>query len=197
LNNMTLNMKKILFLAGMSLAMLSAFAQEENSVDTQTTKKLTKAQKAEQRRIEAEETAKLVDWMVNNRKFVLEANTVSNQSGERIQVSSRINFIAIDSNKITIQLATMSGIGGYNGMGGITTDGTISQFKITKLGKKSNGYSIQVLAMTSIGSYDIFFSVSPNSNADASVGGNWGGKLNYHGFLIPLQKSKIFKGMSI
>jgi uncharacterized protein YdeI (BOF family) len=190
-------MKKYLILIGMSLAVLNAFAQEENSVDSETTKKLTRAQKIEQRRIEAEETAKMVDWMVQNKKFVLEANTVSNQTGERYQVSSRINFIAIDSNKITIQLASMSGIGGYNGMGGITTDGIISQFKITKLGKKSNGYSIQVICMTSIGTYDIFFSVSPNSNADASIGGNWSGKLNYHGFLIPLERSKIFKGMSI
>jgi len=190
-------MKKYFLLLGMSLAVLSAYAQEESSVDSETTKKLTKAQKSEQRKLEAEETAKLVDWMVNNRKFVLEANAISNQSGERHQVSSRINFIAIDSNKIVIQLASLSGIGGYNGMGGITADGTITQFKIGKLGKKSNGYTIQLLAMTSIGTYDIFFSVSPNSNADASVGGNWGGKLNYHGFLIPLEKSRIFKGMSI
>lgn len=190
-------MKKCVFLLGLSLAVLTAFAQEENSVDGQTTKKLTKQQKNEQKKIEAEETAKMVDWMVTNRKFVLEANTISNQYGERYQVSSRINFIAIDSNKITIQLASMSGIGGYNGMGGITTDGTISLFKISKLGKKSNGYTIQILCMTAIGSYDIFFSVSPNSNADATIGGNWGGKLNYHGYLIPLGKSKIFKGMSI
>jgi hypothetical protein len=190
-------MKKYLIFLGMSLAVLNTFAQEENSVDSKTTKKLTKQQKNEQKKIEAEETAKMVDWMVTNKKFVLEANTISNQTGERYPVSSRINFIAIDSNKITIQLASMSGIGGYNGMGGITTDGTISKFTITKLGKKSNGYTIQVFVMTAIGSYDIFFSVSPNSNADATIGGTWGGKLNYHGFLIPLEKSKIFKGMSI
>ena len=87
-------MKKYLFLIGMSLAVLNAFAQEENSVDSETTKKLTKQQKSEQRKIEAEETAKMVDWMVQNKKFVLEANTISNQTGERHQVSSRINFIA-------------------------------------------------------------------------------------------------------
>jgi hypothetical protein len=190
-------MKKYLFLLGMSLVVLTAAAQEESSVDSETTKKLTKAQKTEQRRLEAEETAKLVDWMVNRRKFVLEANMISNQTGQRIPVSSSINFIAVDSNKIVIQLASLSGIGGYNGMGGITADGTISQFKIGKLGKKSIGYTIQVTAMTSIGTYDIFFSVSPNSNADATIGGNWGGKLNYHGYLMPLEKSKIFKGMSI
>jgi hypothetical protein len=190
-------MKKYLLLFGMSLAVLSAVAQEENSVDIETTKKLTREQKAEQKKLEAEETAKMVDRMVANKKFVLEANTVSNQTGERLVVSSSINFIAIDSNKITIQLASMSGIGGYNGMGGITADGTISQFKISRVGKKSSGYSIQLLAMTSIGTYDIFFSVSSNSNADARIGGSWGGKLNYHGYLVPLEKSKVFKGMAI
>lgn len=191
-------MKKYFILLGMSLAILnSVVAQEENSVDTKTTRELTREQKNEQKRLDAEETAKIVDWMVNNKKFVLEAYAVSNQYGERYEVNSRINFIAIDSNKITIQLASMSGMGGYNGLGGITADGRITDFKINKAGKKSSGYSIQILAMTSIGSYDIFFNVSTNSNAVATIGGSWGGKLNYHGFLIPLSKSKIYKGMSI
>jgi hypothetical protein len=190
-------MKKYLVLLGMSLALLNAVAQEENSVDSRTTQELTREQKNEQRRLEAEETAKVVDWMVKNKKFVLEAYAVSNQYGERYEVNSRINFIAIDSNKITIQLASMSGMGGYNGLGGITAEGRITEFKISKTGKKSSGYSIQILAMTTIGSYDIFFNVSTNSRADASIGGSWGGKLNYHGFLIPLSKSKIYKGMSI
>ncbi len=190
-------MKKYIILLGMSLVWFAAMAQEESSVDSKTTKQLTRQQKSEQKKREAEETAKLVDSMVKNKKFVLEANTVSNQTGERYQVNGRINFIAVDSNRITIQLASMSGIGGYNGMGGITADGTISEFKISKFGKNSTGYTIKVLAMTSIGTYDIFFNISPNSNADATIGGNWGGKLNYHGFLIPLSKSKIYKGMSI
>jgi hypothetical protein len=190
-------MKKYFILLGLSLALLNAVAQEENSVDTETTRKLTREQKNEQKRLDAEETAKVVDWMVKNKKFVLEAYAVSNQYGERYEVNSRINFIAIDSNKITIQLASMSGMGGYNGLGGITADGRITDFKINKVGKKSSGYSIQVLAMTTIGSYDIFFNVSTNSNAVATIGGSWGGKLNYHGFLIPLSKSKIYKGMSI
>jgi hypothetical protein len=191
-------MKKYFILLGMSLAILnSVVAQEENSVDTKTTRELTREQKNEQKRLDAEETAKIVDWMVKNKKFVLEAYAVSNQYGERYEVNSRINFIAIDSNKITIQLASMSGMGGYNGLGGITADGRITDFKINKAGKKSSGYSIQILAMTSIGSYDIFFNVSTSSNAVATIGGSWGGKLNYHGFLIPLSKSKIYKGMSI
>jgi hypothetical protein len=190
-------MKKYVLLFCMSLVVPGAFAQEENSVDLKTTKKLTHDQRMEQRKAEEAEMIKKVDWMVNNRQFVLEANYLSNQTGERIIVSSRINFIAIDSNKITIQLASTWGMGGSNGMGGVTTDGTISKFKVTKLNKKGNGYSIQIMTMTHLGPYDIFFTILPGGNADASIGGNWGGKLNYHGYLVPLKESRVFKGMSI
>src|SRR5512145_865827 len=113
-------MKKFFFLFLLSLVVLSAYSQEENSVDDKTTKKLTKQQRIEQRRIEEEAMAKLVDRMVEQRRFVLEANYLSNQTGSRIIVNNRINFIVIDSAKITIQLASTTGIGGQNGMGGVT-----------------------------------------------------------------------------
>jgi hypothetical protein len=190
-------MKRYVLLFWTSLVVLGAFAQEENSVDSKTTKKLTREQKKEQKKVEEDATARIVADMVNHRQFVLEANYLSNQRGERAVVSSNINFIAIDSNRITIQLGSVSGIGGSNGMGGVTADGTITKFEIKKMGRSGDIYYIQVYTMTHIGSYDILFTVSPNGNADATVGGNWGGKLNYHGTLVPLNKSRVFKGMSI
>ncbi len=190
-------MKRILVIILTGVVALSVYSQVENQVDGKTTKKLTKAQRMEQRRIESEETAKLVDWMVENRQFVLEANYLSNQYGERQIVSSRINFIAVDSSRITIQLASLTGIGGANGMGGVTADGTISQFKIDKVGKDKKGYSIRIMAMTHIGHYDITFFITPGANADASITGNTRGKLNYHGKLVPLSVSKVYKGMTI
>jgi hypothetical protein len=180
-----------------SVVALSVYSQVENQVDSKTTKKLTKEQRLEQRRIEAEETAKMVDWMVENKQFVLEANYLSNQYGERQIVSSRINFIAVDSSRITIQLASLTGIGGANGMGGVTADGTISQFRVEKVGRDKKGYSIRIMAMTHIGSYDITLFITQGGNADASITGTTRGKLNYHGTLVPLNVSKVYKGMTI
>ena len=185
----------MLILAGMSA--LSAFAQEEGSVDSKTTKDLSRQQRIEQRRIDEEAAAKLVHQMVQQRQFVLEANMVGNQTGNRIMVNSRINFIAVDSTHITIQLASVSGIGGYNGMGGITAEGTISRFDIQKTGKTKNGYAIRLYTMTRIGSYDIFFTISPSGYADARISGTTRGKTNYYGKLVPLKQSKIYKAMSI
>lgn len=190
-------MKRFFFLIVVSLVVLSAYSQEENTVDDKTTKKLTKQQRLEQRRAEEEATAKLVDWMVDQKQFVLEANYLSNQTGSRVIVNSKLNFIVIDSSKIVIQLASTTGIGGPNGMGGVTAEGNISQFQIKKFGKDQNSYSIRVLAMTAIGSYDIFFTISRSGNTDASISGNGRGRLNYHGVIIPIKQSRVFKGMSI
>lgn len=190
-------MKKLMVLIIASMVVLASYSQEESAVDSKTTKKLTKEQRNEQKRKEAEETAKLVDWMVESRQFVLEANYLSNKTGQRVVVNSTINFLAVDSSEITIQFASMSGIGGANGMGGITTDGTISKFEISRTGKDKSGYSIHVVAMTHIGNFDIFLYILPNAATDATISGNTSGRLNYHGMLVPLKMSKVFKGMSI
>jgi len=190
-------MKKLCITILSSLVVLSVYSQVEGTVDSKTTKKLTKAQKLEMKREEEVATAKLVTWMVENRQFVLEANYLSNQYGERIIVSSMINFIAIDSSRITIQLASLAGVGGANGMGGVTTDGRIARFEVAKVGRYKDGYNIRVVAMTHIGTYDITFYIYPSANADASISGNTRGRLNYHGRLIPLKMSKVYKAMSI
>ena len=128
-------MTKYVLIFCISLIGTGLFAQEESSVDSKTTKKLSRQQKIEQRKADEAAMAKLVDRMVQEKQFVLEANFLSNQTGERIIVSNRLNFIAVDSNRITIQLASISGVGGPNGMGGVTTDGNISKFEIRKTGK--------------------------------------------------------------
>jgi hypothetical protein len=169
----------------------------ENPVDSKTSKKLTKEQRQEQRRIEEEASARQVTWMVESRQFVLEADYLSDKSGQRIIVNSTINFIIVDSTSLTIQLATISGVGGVNGMGGITADGNITKFETAKTGKNQTNYSIHIIAMTRIGTYDIFIDVFPNANADASISGNTSGKLNYHGNLVPVSESRVYKGMAI
>lgn len=190
-------MKKFCITILTSLVVLGAYSQVEGTVDSKTTKKLSKEQRLAMRQAEEEVTAKLVDWMIEKRQFVLEANYLSNQTGERIIVNSRLNFIAVDSSRITIQLASTSGIGGSNGMGGITADGNITRFEVAKVGRNKDSYNIRILAMTHVGTFDITFDISPSSNTDASISGNTRGRLNYHGRLIPLKMSKVFKGMSI
>jgi hypothetical protein len=172
------------------------YSQTEETVDKKTQQQLLKEEKKKQREAERDDKAALVDTMVNARRFVLEADYLSDQYGSRVVVNSTLNFIVIDSTEGTIQTASMWGVGGSNMLGGITADGNITQFEVTK-SEKSKSYSIRVMIMTSVGAYDIFFSISSDGNASATLGGNWGGKLNYHGRIVPLGVSRVYKGRSI
>ncbi len=191
------NMRTLFIILLLLLFYLPAvFSQTEEAVDTKTQKQLLKEEKKKQREMEEAERARLVDLMVNTQRFVLEADYLSNQYGDRIVVSSTLNFIIVDSTQGTIQFASPSGMGGPNFMGGVTADGTITQYEITRL-PRSGGYNIKLLIMTSLGTYDLFISVSTDGYATATIGGNWGGKLNYHGRLVPLGISRIYKGRAI
>jgi len=190
-------MKKFIVIMISCTLAVNAYSPEETGLDVKATRKLTKEQRIELRKIQEESMARMVDSIVETRKFVLEADYLSNQTGRRINVNSLINFIMVDSARITIQIASTTGIGGPNGMGGITTSGRISSFKINKVGRDKSNYSIRLIAMTSTGTYDIFLNISPTSHADATLSGITPGKLNYFGNIKPLTKSKVFKGMSI
>jgi hypothetical protein len=190
-------MKKFIVLILISLFTYNAFTQQEEAVDSPTTKKLTKEQKKEQRLAQEASTAKLVEWMVEQRRFVLEADYLSNETGQRFVVPSNLNFIKVDSSEITIQIASNTGSGGPNAMGGITTDGTVSDYQVKRVGKTLESYSIRLFASTGAGFYEIFMNISSNGLANATISGLSSGKLNYHGEIVPLYKSRVFKGRSI
>lgn len=173
------------------------YSQEDESVmDEKQIKALEKEKRQAEKKEEEEEQKKIVDYMVNNKKFVLEANYLSGTSGSRIPVNSTINFILIDSTKATIQLANSWG-SGYNGLGGITVNGQITKYDMHKKeGKRGVSYTITLYVMSTLGMYDIQFWVSQTGNADASISGNTYGRLNYSGKLVPVQLSRTYKGQS-
>lgn len=175
----------------------NAFAQEEGSVDKDSRKKLTKEEKAELKKAEAEAMAKMVDSLIRERRFVLEADFLSNQNGNRIIVNNLINFIMVDSSDIVIQTASTTRPGGSNGMGGITTRGRITGYEVKKTGKNNQSYFIRLMANTTIGMYDIFFNINPSSATNATISGIRSGKLNYHGVIKSMEDSRVFKGMTI
>jgi hypothetical protein len=189
-------MRQIIILLTFCTLGLQAFSQVESTLDSKTTKKLTKEQKQAQRKAEEEATAKLVDWMVQQRRFVVEADYLSNQTGNRIIVDRHINFIKIDSAKIIIQIAPRMGIGGANGLGGVTATGSVTKWEMKRYGKEQQMYSVRLFATTAEGSYDILMSISPDGSVEATISGSYSGRLTYYGKLVPIELSKVYKGMS-
>jgi hypothetical protein len=168
----------ILFMGGLS-------AQERNK------KKETKEEKATRVESEYLAMAKLID----DKQFILEADFRSDQHGFRLPVSSTLNFIMVDSAMAIIQTGSNYGLGA-NGVGGLTAEGRISKWKVSKDNKRRS-FVISMNVMTALGSYDIFISVSSSGNASSTISGTTSGKLIYSGRLISLSESKAYQGNKI
>ena len=185
-------MKRVLIFVFAVLLTLPAFTQELSKKERkQLDKELKKEQKAE----EAAQQAAVVDAMVVYNRFVLEANTIKDKRGTSLQVSSNINFIASDSISGVIQVGSNTYIG-RNGVGGVTVEGSIADYKYSK-NEKNGTYSITYYLRTPVGSYDVRISVYSDGRADADVSSTtWGDKLRYSGYLVPPGISRVYKGTS-
>lgn len=190
-------MKKLGIIIIAALLAVYAYPQEEQNVDRKTARKLEREQRKLQKELITQSTSRLVDSLINNRNFIIEAQYIGDQTGQRVVVDEKINFIIVDSSKIVIQYGSMGALLGYNGLGGITTDGNITKFEVKRTGRDKESYSIQLSAMTSVGMYDIFILISPDGNSTATIGGLSRGKLVYYGNVIPIKGARIFKGSVI
>jgi len=191
-NNITMiRMKQfIIFLVAFLLA-APAFSQELSNKEQ---RKLQKQLKKEQQAEEAAKTAAVVAFMVEYQHFVLEADQLRDKRGNTVIVSPSINFIACDSINGVIQIGSNLYVG-LNGVGGITVDGPISNYKYTS-NEKNGTYNVSYNVRTTLGHYDVRMTVFSNGRADATVGSSWPGQLNYIGNLVPPAVSKVYKGMS-
>jgi Na+-transporting methylmalonyl-CoA/oxaloacetate decarboxylase gamma subunit len=190
-------MKTLLTLLLAFVFVLGAFSQEETQqLSKQEIKKLQKEQKKAEKAAEEERMAEVTSFMVHQQQFVLEADYLSDKYGQRVPVTPTINFVLVDSVTGTVQFGSAEAIG-YNGVGGVTVDGRVTKYEYSVIGKKEDSYSIRLILMSSIGTYDITLMVNSQGYADASIRGNWSGQLNYHGKLVPLTLSRVYKGTPI
>lgn len=130
---------------------------------------------------------------IKARYFVLKADQIRGRGGNLINVNSSINFVAVEGEEAYVQMGSESGLG-YNGVGGITIKGKIASFKVEQKGKHKT-YNIVMQTVSSSGSLTIMMNVNGTGEmASAVVSSNWGGRVEFSGYLVPLQGSKIYKG---
>ncbi|HYW94496.1 MAG TPA: DUF4251 domain-containing protein [Bacteroidales bacterium] len=130
--------------------------------------------------------------MLEGRDFVLEADYLANKFGERMPVTSSLNFISVKDSTSVLQIGRNTGIG-YNGVGGVTTEGTISRYKLNTDQKKKN-FFLSFSVMSPLGSFDINMSVGADGYARATLTGITGGQLTYTGYLVTTENSSVYKG---
>jgi len=173
-----------------------AFAQDTGNLSNREQRKLLKEERKRQQAKEAAEYAKLVDYMVKNSTFVLEADMLFDKYGQSQPVSSMVNFISADSTEGVLQVGSPMYLG-RNGVGGVTVDGRISDYEYT-VNEKRESYTVSYNLKSPVGSYSVHMTVSKTGHADARITGNFSsGSLRYSGKLVHPAESRVYKGMSL
>ncbi len=186
---------KTLYISFIILALCgAAVAQSPTSLSKKEQRKLLKEERDKQKAIDAEHTAKLVDYMVKHRRFVLEADMLFDRYGQSYSVQSTINFVALDSLAGVIQIGNSMYIGS-NGLGGVTIEGNIRNYEWEKNEKKGT-YRVNYSVSSTSGTYEVNISIHSGGNADATVYGTFGGSIRYSGNLVYPSESRVYKGYS-
>lgn len=175
-----------LFLAGTTAIAQSPTAKEQ--------RRLMKQLKKEEQAKELARTTELMSVMLEQRKFVLEADQLRDGYGNLAQVPSTLNFIAADSTRGVIQVGNNSTMG-LNGVGGITLDGQLKNYEM-KYNEKRGTHIVSYDVMSGLGTYHLAMTVYPDGRADATLSSNWRGRLTYMGRLVPPGASRVFQGRS-
>lgn len=179
-------MKKIFIIILFAFSAHVVFAQ--NHSDAEMTKK-------EKKRAELEEKFQFVKEMLEDKNFVLEADFLQNRYGNRNFVSSTINFIKVNENDAVIQVGSDRGMG-YNGVGGITADGRISNWEL-EADEKKKTFRLSLSVLTNIGAYDVHYFINPHRQATARLSGMRAGSLTFEGDIVALENSVVYEGHSL
>jgi hypothetical protein len=175
-----------LFLSG------SAFSQEKKAAGE--TRKEAAQRKKDERNAKIEQQYKQTDILLEGKRFVLEARFLKNRDGERFPVASTLNFVAIDSLSATIQVGSVHRVG-YNGVGGFTVQGRITNWKLEKNPKARNFYLILTI-QGNIDIYDVNIDIDYAGYATATLNGINSGRLSFEGNVVSTDETRTFKGQT-
>lgn len=154
---------------------------------------LTRKEQKEARKAQLKANFQAIDTLLQRKSIVLQADYLSNQYGDRIPVTSSLNFIKIEPDQVILQTGNNMGNLGYNGLGGVTAEGTLNSWKITKDAKHLN-YTVRFTVTTNIGTYDVLMLIGANNNASATITGLTNGQLIYTGKVKAVYNASVYKG---
>lgn len=186
-------MRWICFLLMSLLLSGGLFAQDQKT--GKETKKEASQRKKEEKNAKIASQYKLTDSLLRGKKFVLEAHFLKYSNGNRVNVVSTLNFISIDSLSAVIQVGSMQRVG-YNGVGGVTVQGRISNWKLEKNDKQKNFY-LTLSIQGNVDIYDVSISIDYAGYATATLNGINTGRLTFEGNVVSKEETVIFKGQSL
>ena len=178
-----------IFLAG--LLVLSGLSSQTVYSSSQDVKP-DKQSRKEARKAQLTANFYVLDSLLRSGRFVLEADFLQNKYGARVSVPTTLNFIRVEGPRGVLQTGSDTRQG-YNGVGGVTAEGSIVNYKIDN-DKKHLSTTVTFNLVSTLGNFDIFLTVSADNNATATISGSTSGRLSWDGHLVTLNNSRVFKG---
>jgi len=133
---------------------------------------------------------------LEEREFVFEADLLVFKRGGTAHVMSNLNFVSLRGDKATVQVAPFDS-GGPNGVGGVTVEGRVTNIE-EKTDKRGNtritmnvmgrGVFAAVDITLTKGSNNGMVTINPNLNSN---------RITLYGKIVSVERSRIFKGMSL
>ncbi len=183
-------MKNILFF---SMILLLASCGSAMTPEEKAAKAQKDAAEAELNQVQYNQAIAALD----NKTFVLEAERVDFKRGGFQYVTSTTNFISVEGDKGTIQLALNGPAIGPNGIGGITVEGNVTDVKKTVDKKGNVSWSMHVMGVGV--SATVFFRMTTGTNdCTATVTPDFNGNMiSFTGSLYPTSESNVYKARAL
>jgi hypothetical protein len=186
-------MKKLIFKTGSLFLAIGFSLITLNSVSQEA--KLTSQEQKDAKRAVMYVNNQIMDSLLTSHSFVLKADFLENQYGERIIVLPLLNFIRVDSTRAVLQTGSVSNLG-YNGVGGVTAEGNINDWKLIR-DSKNLSFQLQFSILTSTGYYDVIMRIGADNYVQATISGITRGNMTYDGHLEKIEGSRIYKGQNL
>jgi len=189
-------MKRIITLITLVLVSASTLMYAQSSSETRQAERKAQreAQKAREK-AENERNYAIAVQALKEGKFVLEADQLVFKRGRSAFVSSTTNFVLMDGEHASVQIAANNALAGPNGIGGITVDGSRKEMKITtdKKGNVNCSFSVQGIGISA----QVYITLTNGgNNASARISPNFNSNtLTLNGVLVPLSQSNVYKGL--
>ncbi len=182
-------MKIIVFCFSLILITINASVAQEN-------KKQSRKEKKELRKLQQAEQKKVIVELLTSKTWVIEAHTVFDRYNQSYQLNPTINFVGINGDEGALQLG-FDGLIGWNGVGGVTIDGSVTKYEI-KEGKENSSPTVSLRFQgRGVGSASIHITVNSSGQASARVSGDFGERITFSGMLRSIEESVVYKGQSL
>lgn len=187
-------MKRIIGLSLlMGIALLSALPGWAQTQASKQDRKISKQEQKEIAQQQANQQFEIARQALKDSMFVVEVDRIIGQLGRTVYVSKNENFVLMNKDCASVQLAVLSAFAGLNGVGGVTLAGNISdvQERIDKHGNITYQFRIQGNSISSTVIVTLFNGDNQVSVVMNSTFSN--DRITFYGRLMPTEASKVFK----